>query len=196
MKRLLPHIAMTLFGAQLLLMLGSWLYSAAQPMSGVRSLLSGEGLRWMFGHFADFLAKPQLVWLLLLSMGYGALRGSGIFQRQTVHEGYRLRRARWVAVCMLLLMVAVLLLFTILPHAVLLSATGSLWPSPFSRSLVPFAALTAVVVSASYGVVAGRFAHLSDVFSVMLDGLRQAAPLLLLYILVVQLYESLRFMFF
>ena len=87
MKRLLPHIAMTLFGAQLLLMLGSWLYSAAQPMSGVRSLLSGEGLRWMFGHFADFLAKPQLVWLLLLSMGYAST---------TVVRLHLVKRRRWL----------------------------------------------------------------------------------------------------
>ena len=45
--------ALALVLAQLLLMLGSWLWSAALPLSGVRSMLSGEGIRWFLGHFAD-----------------------------------------------------------------------------------------------------------------------------------------------
>ena len=67
-KRILPYMALALLVMQLLLMLGSWFYSAAFPMSGVRSLLSGEGMRWLLGHFSDIMATPVLVGLLLLSM--------------------------------------------------------------------------------------------------------------------------------
>ena len=69
MKRWLAHIAMLLLVGQLLLLLVSWLLSAVFPVSGIHSLLSGEGLRWFFGSFADMLATPVLVWILLRSMG-------------------------------------------------------------------------------------------------------------------------------
>ena len=123
MKRFLPQIALTLVLAQLLLMLGSWLWSAALPLSGVRSMLSGEGIRWFLGHFAEIVASPVLVWLLLLAMAYGAVV-----------------RSRGVSVVFLVIYVGIVLLLTVVPHAVLLSASGLLWPSPFSASLVPLVA--------------------------------------------------------
>ncbi len=69
--RLLPVTAGVLVLAQLLLMLVSWIWSAAVPASGVRSMLSSEGIRWFFGHFAEMLATPLLVWILLLAAAYG-----------------------------------------------------------------------------------------------------------------------------
>jgi aminobenzoyl-glutamate transport protein len=50
-----------------------------------------------------------------------------------------------------------------------------------------------ITLSAFYGFVAGRFAHLHDLYQALLDGVRAAAPLLLFYILLVQLWESLRY---
>lgn len=59
MKRFLPYIALFLFLAEIVLILVSWLMSAALPTSGVRSMLSGEGLRWFMGHFGNILATPS-----------------------------------------------------------------------------------------------------------------------------------------
>ena len=198
MKRFLPHIVLTLFVAQLLLMVGSWLYSAAYPMSGVRSMLSGEGLRWFLGHFADMLATPQLVYILLLSMGYGTLRHSGIRSALSPLRGgvrrllaYREQRALTITLLLLAVYVVVVLLLTAVPHALLLSATGRLWPSPFSASLVPLVAFGMVVAGVVYGVVAGRYVTLSDVCCALLKGLEAGTPWLLLYVLAAQLYESL-----
>ena len=73
MKKYLPHIALSLFLAEIMLILLSWLLSAAMPNSGIRSLLSGEGLRWFMGHFGNILATPQLAWLLLAAIAVGAL---------------------------------------------------------------------------------------------------------------------------
>ncbi len=197
-SRLAATVALVLFLAEFLLVLASWIYSAASPMSGVRSLLSGEGLRWLMGGFADMLATPLLVWLLLLAMAYGVLRQSRllVFRNSTMLTGYRQRRARLSAILLLLLIVGVVLLLTVIPHAVLLSATGSLWPSPFSYSLVPVVAFTVIAVSACYGLMAGTFSTLYDVYHALLDGLRRTAPLFVYYILLMQIYESLRFAFF
>jgi len=187
---MLPYIALALFVCELLLMLVSWLYSAAFPASGVRSLLAGEGLRWLFGHFAHMLASPVLVDLLLLAMAVGTLR-----QSRLLHFGstYRESRARLMTLLLLLIYVALLLSLTLLPHAVLLSATGRLWPSPFSNSLLPVTALAVITLSAFYGVVAGHFSGIGKVYDSLLYGIQQAAPLILFYILLTQLYESLMF---
>ena len=77
----------------------------------------------------------------------------------------------------------------------LLSATGGLWPSPFSRALVPSAALGIIVLAVSYGAVTRHFTSLTDVWQSLSDGMATAAPLLVLYVLLIQLYSSLCFVF-
>ena len=191
-SKILPYLALALFAAQLLLMLLSWLLSAAFPVDNIRSLLSPEGLRWFLGQFTAHIATPQLVWLLLLSLAYGILRHSGLLWPG---KGYRERRALVITLLLAVVIVGVFLLLTVIPHAVLLSATGSLWPSPFSRSLVPMVAFAVVLLSTCYGMISGRLDNLRDVYDALLDGLRCAAPLFLFYVLVVQIYESLIYVF-
>ena len=55
-----------------------------------------------------------------------------------------------------------------------------------------FGILSAAVV---YGTVAGNYQSLADVYESLLVGIRQAAPLLLFYVLLAQFYYSLRFVF-
>lgn len=189
-KQFTATLALALFVVQLLLMLVSWIYSAAFPVSGVRSLLSGEGLRWLLGHFSDIMATPLLVGLLLLSMGYGCVRRSGLL---SMSRSYRESRARMITLLVLLLIIGVMLLLVVVPHAVLLSATGTLWPSPFSASIIPVVAFGAILLGAVYGIVSGHFMGLRDIYDSLLYGISQGAPLLLFYILLNQIYESLLF---
>ena len=86
-------------------------------------------------------------------------------------------------------------MLTFLPHAILLSATGHLFPSAFSRSLVPIIAFGICVLSITYGVVSGRLKSLSSVIHSLSYGIEKGAVLLVLYILLIQFYESLRFVF-
>ena len=190
MKRYLPHIAFLLFAVQLLLMLVSWLLSAAIPTSGVRSLLSSEGLRWFLGHFSDVLGTPVLLCLLLLLMAYGSLNGCGILH---FRSSYRQRRALFITLLLLLVYAGVVVLLVMMPHAVLLSATGLLWPSPFSAAVVPLIAFGITLLSAVYGYVAGSYREMSDVYQSLIDGIRDGAPWLLFYLLLGQIYYSLQF---
>ena len=190
MRRYLPHIAFLLFAAQLLLMLVSWLLAAAIPTSGVRSLLSSEGLRWLLGHFSDMLGTPVLLCLLLLLIAYGSLKGCGILQFKS---SYRQSRALIITLLLLVVYVGVIVLLGMIPHAVLLSATGSLWPSPFSAAIVPLFAFGITLLSTVYGYVAGRYCNMSDVYQSLINGIRSGAPLLLFYVLLGQLYYSLLF---
>jgi aminobenzoyl-glutamate transport protein len=192
MRIKLPHIAFSLLAAQLLLMLVSWLLSAAIPTSGVRSLLSSEGLRWFLGHFSDVLGTPLLLCLLLLLMAYGCLKGCGILHFKS---SYRQNRALIITLSLLFVYVGVIVLLVMMPHAVLLSATGLLWPSPFSAAIVPMLAFGITLLCAVYGYVAGTYCNMSDVYQSLISGIREGAPFLLFYVLLGQLYYSLQYIY-
>ena len=194
-KRLLGYLVVALVLALMALVLLSWLLSATQG-GGVRSLLSSEGIRFFFGGFTDMLGKPLLVWLLLLSMAWGCLRQSGLLQffskPLTLH---RRRQALVLMAVLLVVYVGVVLMLTLTPQAVLLSATGQLWPSPFSHALVPFVAFGVLLLSVVYGLLSRRFLSVADVCQSLTAGIAAAAPLLLLYVLIMQLAGALRFVF-
>jgi aminobenzoyl-glutamate transport protein len=194
MKRIVYHIALVLIVAQLMLILVSWLLSATLS-EHVRSLLSDEGLRWFAGVFSRLLLTPLLSWLLLCAMAYGCLRKSGITRIFFWPKNYREQLAFRLTLFLIVLMVGGMILLSMVPHAILLSATGRLFPSPFGAALVPMLAFLCILASAAYGLVVRRFSHVYDVFSSMIAGLSSVAPLLLLYLLFMQLYVSLRYVF-
>ena len=191
MKSRLAIVGAGLLMAEAALVLISWILSAT--MTGhVRSLLSGEGARWFFGSFTDVVASPVLVWLVLLLIAVGSMRSSGILRRQ---QSYRDRMALRVAAVFLTIYIVVILLLTAMPHAVLLSSTGSLFPSAFSRSLVAMIAFGLVLVSVTFGLVSGRLQTLADILESLSSGIRLGAPLFIIYVLAVQFVASLRFVF-
>lgn len=196
MRTKLPHIALALVLAQQLLMLGSWLWSAALPLSGVRSMLSEEGIRWFLGHFAESVASPVLVWLLLLAMAYGCLQGCGCLgvSGDDNHRRYRhvLTPLRG-ALILTGLFVGGVVLLVVAPPGVLLSATGSLWPSPFSRALVPLLALGTIVFAVSYGVLARTFTSVASIVQALAQGVAVTAPLFVVYVLATQFVASVGF---
>ncbi len=184
-------IASVLLCAEALLIILSWILSTTMT-EGVRSLLSSEGIRWFFGSFTGIIASPLLVWLLLALIAIGSVQKSGLTAWK---RHYRDRLALRVATVSLLIYLTLIALLTFLPHAILLSATGDLFPSAFSRSLVPIIAFGICVLSITYGVVSGRLKSLSSVIHSLSYGIEKGAVLLVLYILLIQFYESLRFVF-
>lgn len=189
---LLSGVVLALVFAEALLVLVSWLLSATTT-GHVRSLLSSEGIRWFFGSFTAIIASPWLVWLLLLAMAGGCWWQSGVLRTPLI--GYRDRMALRVTVVLLIIYIGVVVALTAVPHAVLLSATGQLFPSPFSRALVPIVAFGILLLSAVYGWASGRFAAFSDVIDSLSFGIGRAAPLFILCVVFFQFYESLRFVF-
>jgi aminobenzoyl-glutamate transport protein len=190
-RRLAAWLGCVLLLAELILILVSWLLSATMT-EGVRSLLSSEGIRWFFGSFVGIMASPLLVWLLLSLIALGSLQKSGLLAMQ---QSYREKVALRSALLLLILYVAVILLLTVTPNAFLLSITGSLFPSAFSRSLVPIIAFGIVLMSISFGVMSGRINSLPAVLETLSFGISKGAELFVLYILIMQFYESLWFVF-
>jgi len=199
-------VCATLIVGELVLVLVSWLLSATLT-EGVRSLLSSGGVRWFFSNFTTILGRPLLVWLLLALMAAGCLQQSGLVRYLSARSSQRHTQAKTrplasreriafrLALAFLIIYVGVIALLTVVPHAVLLSATGELFPSPFSRSLVPVICFGVILVSGSFGMMAGRFQSFSDLLHSLTLGIARGAGMLILYVLLIQFYESWRFVF-
>jgi aminobenzoyl-glutamate transport protein len=196
-KERLGAVALVLLLAEVLLVILSWLLSATR-MEGVRSLLSSEGIRWFFGSWQSLFASPLLVWLLLCLIAWGCLRKSGLNRFFTLHSSllsYRDRLALRVSLVFLVIYLVILALLTLTPHAILLSATGHLFPSAFSRSLVPVIAFGVCLVSVTFGLVSGRLRSLGDILDALSTGIARGASLIVVYLFAIQLFESFRFVF-
>ena len=182
--------------AETLLVILSWLLSALR-VEGMRSLLSSEGIRWFFSSFNDLVASPVLVSLLLLMCALGCLQKSGVISifGRTKTINFRDRLALYVAIAFLLIYAVIIILLTLMPHAILLSATGHLFPSAFSRSLIPIIAFGICIFSVSFGLMAGVMRNISHILQALSFGIAKGAPLIVFYLFAVQLVGCLRFVF-
>lgn len=186
--------------AQVGLILLSWIVATVIPSSKLRSMLSGEGIRWFFGTFVDNVSSEFLVWIILCSMAYGSFTDSGICRfwgqlcrGESITD--RQCRAMYSVLGVLVVLVVIVVLLAFVPHAVLLGLSGDLFPSAFSASVVPLLAFTLTAMSFVYGFVCGKFTSVTDAFRSLCRGVMVAAPLFPLYVLAVQLYYTARFVF-
>ena len=188
--------SLVLLLAELVLILLSWILFAIGEEE-VRSLLSSEGIRWFVGGFTTMVSSPLLVWLIILLMAFGAFQKSGLISLTdaSYQMTYRDKTALRVAIVFLLAYIAVILLLTVIPHAILLSATGALFPSPFSRSIVPLTAFGIALVSIIYGIMSGRLRDIKDILDALSFGISKGAPVFVLYILIIQFVRSMLFVF-
>lgn len=193
----IARFALILGVFQLIAVLGSWIFKAVNPELPIRSLLSAEGIRWMVGSIGDNLAGRGLVWLLLGSMAFGSVKFCGILDvpRKWKAMSFWDRFGLMVALAELLVIVVLTLLLTVLPHAVLLGVTGNLYPSSFSKSLFFIVCLSVCFISVSFGVVSSRLRSLEEVCDCLVAGIAYTLPLWLIYVLAIELYASLQFIF-
>ena len=172
------RLCIVLGALQVLLVLASWLVTAVMPETSVRSLLSPEGIRWFFGHFTENMAQPLLVWIVLLYVAFNAYRRAGLQHAMSLLlKGERLmlrqRSALWLVLIVVGAIVAVIVMLIILPNPLLASVTGSLFP----------------IGSITYAMATGQFRNFRRPYQSRLS------IWLLVYILAMQLYQSLRFVF-
>ena len=192
-NHLLAWLAFLLAVGQVLLILASWLLTAAMPDSFSRSLLSAGGIRWFFGRFVDNIESPLLVWLLLLSFVYGVVDHSGILHYKA--SEYRQRIAMRLALFEGIFFILLMLALVMAPHAILLNVMGGLFPSSFSASLVPYCCFSLMVMSVSYGVMSDRMKNVVSVYEAIVSGTGKSGGLFLIYVIAAQLYHSIIFLF-
>ncbi len=190
------RLCMVLLVAEGVLVIVSWLLSALR-LEGVRSMLSSEGIRWFVGGFSDIVASPLLAWLLLMLIACGSIQQSGVIPLlgSKGKISFRDRLALRVASVFVLLYAIVICMLTIMPHAILLSVKGSLFPSAFSRSILPIICFGVTLFSIVFAMMSGHKKKGEDIIDILSYGIRQGASLVIIYIFAIQFYASLRFVF-
>ena len=190
------RLCMALLVAEGVLVVVSWLLSALR-LEGVRSMLSSEGIRWFVGGFSDIVASPLLAWLLLMLIACGSIQQSGVIPLlgSKGKISFRDRLALRVASVFVLLYAIVICMLTIMPHAILLSVKGSLFPSAFSRSILPIICFGVTLFSIVFAMMSGHKKTGEDIIDILSYGIRQGASLVIIYIFAIQFYASLRFVF-
>lgn len=191
-KRFPAIVTLLLMGMQVILVFLSWILAAANPGADIRSLLSSDGIRWIFGTFINNITTPILIWLLLLGIAMALMRMSGLYKAvcHLRRTSYYERMALFVIAWELVIVVLLIVLLAFVPHAVLLSAVGRLWPSGFSSSIVPMLLISLSGMSATYGLMVGSLRSWIDVFRVMSLGIYIMAPYIIMFIVAIELYYS------
>ncbi len=195
--RLFSYFASAIILAEIVLIILSWLITAAYPELSMRSILSGEGVRWLLGHFVDNQMSPVMVWMMLIAIAVGAVVKSGLLGtlRSIGHLNYRERLALRLVSCELIVSAFILILLTSVPNAVLLNVTGKIYPSSFSDSIVPIMSFIFCVCSITFGSTVGRITLSTGFFDILTYGIIKSAPLFVIYILLAELYHTVCFVF-
>ena len=212
MRNKLGYIVLVLLVSQLALILLSWLVTAAFPELPMRSVLSSEGIRWFFGSFVSNQLSPLLIYFIMAVMAVGACVRSRLYDalRETLsntrsslttssnHQHkvhYREKVGLRIALVEFIVYVIIMILLTAIPHAILLSVTGQLFPSSFSSSLIPSLSLIIIIMSLTYGVASGTIDSVAKMHKVLVGGLEVGSRLVPTYVVGIQLYMSIRYVF-
>ena len=191
----IAFITCSLLLLQIMVVILSWMIKTIYPEFNGRSLLSGEGVRWFLGNFTNNVASNILVWIILIGLSWGAIRASNILQvfKRSHTLSYRERLGFRAILIEIMIWFTVIALLSFIPHAAMLSITGQLFPSSFSKSIVPLIAFIALFSSITYGLIIGRLRKGNLIIEALSNGIKQIAPYIIIYIILVQLIYSIKF---
>lgn len=192
--KVFSKLSLLVFLMQCLLIVVSWMITAMYSWMPIRSLLGSEGLRWLFGSFTDNICSHLLIWILLCGMAIGLVMKSKIHKAIINYNtlNYYERMALFLVMWETVVLMAIIILLAFVPHAVLLSALGTLLPSSFSVSLIPLSAISLGFMAITYGCIVGIFRTIENIFKAMTFGVNIVAPLLVLYVIASELFYSIK----
>lgn len=194
-KRYCAITSFILLLTQLSLILGSWIFSVIFPGMHLRPLLSGEGLRWFFDSISTNLSSMGLVNILLVGMLGGSIQHNRMIEifSQRRSMNYREKFACSLLSILLVLYFIVLCLLTLIPHAPLLSVTGDLFPSSFTRGFIPLTLIYLSFVSVVYGAASGYLKTAVEILDNLTLGIVHILPFIFVYFFATELYCSIKF---
>lgn len=195
MKRTCAIFAFILIVLQTILIFVSWIVSAAIPDSQIRPLIGAGGLRWFFSSFTEDMASPILVYIILITLTVNVFINSGMCELLSLKRKMNMQKkfALNVVLVELCTFIVLIVLLTAIPHAVLLSVTGELYPSSFSKGLIPMLCFIVTILSTSYGLVSGSLRGVYDIWNSITTGINFLPAVCFVYILLFQFVSSLSY---
>ena len=141
------------------------------------------------------MASPLLVYIILLTLTVNVFVNSGLIELFSQNHKINMQKrfALNVVLVELCTFIVLIVLLTAIPHAVLLSVTGELFPSSFSSGLIPMLCLLVTIMSISYGLVSGSLRGFYDIWNSITTGSNYLPSVCFVYILLLQLVSSLSY---
>ena len=178
----------------------SWLANATGMK--MHTLLSSEGLRWLFLNVADIISSPWLVYLILGLSCLGAVSRSGLWEainrmlhwdKENGQLAYRQRVALISSGLFFFLYLACLFSLVFSPYAALLSVTGTLFPSPFLAGLFPALVFGGHVTALLYGSLSNRLRNFHETFEIFYWGIQRYAIWIIIYLTGALFWETFQY---
>ena len=166
----------------------SWINSMITPETSLRTVLSNEGLRNLFGKLPFKLVNTPLLWLVLSSFAVGITVESKIISgiKQVFKQRnapYKVRFALKIVAFQILVYLIIACLLILLPNAVLLNVEGEIGLKEILYTFVPTTALAITLCSITYSLLLGTIKSVSKIIISFGKGLQLFAPLFIIYIL-------------
>lgn len=197
MKRYCAILSIVLVVLQFVLILVSWIVSAVDTSSSIHSIISAGGIRWFVGSLTHNMSSPLLAYIVMGAISYSVFRNSGL--SKVVGSKSKLSTQQKFGIRIMALefglFVVCLLLATATPHAILLSVTGNLFPSSFSRGIIPLLFSQIFIMSLIYGIIGGTINSLEKLWDAITSGANSLVAVCFIYILAVQLFYSFIYVF-
>jgi p-aminobenzoyl-glutamate transporter AbgT len=182
---------------QVLIILLSWIISAIFPAHGFHSLLSDSGIRWLLSRYINNGYSDFLIWFLFCSSFIGTFIWSKLPKKIISFKScdYNERFAIRVFFCELAIGIFICLLLALYPHSSLLGITGKLFPGPFIMGISFILGITILGGSVTFLMLSGKLKTYEDASKALLFGIKAVAPLVVIFFLLKETLEMIRFVF-
>lgn len=167
----------------------SWILSAVGLPVG--SLLSDDGLRWLFIHMPEQFANYYVIVSVMAISAYASLEYVHWGETESIY-----RTPLVVCFVLALFMDVLLLLAAFHPHSPLISLTGRLNPSPFLHGLPFVLCFGLMFVAYVYGVLTHRITSVSTFRAFLSSGFERYGALMVLSMLLSFIFFCIRYTFF
>ena len=183
---------------QVLTILASWIASAVFPEAGFTSLLSGTGLRWLFGQSVSSGCTEYMAWLMIGSTFIGTFMWSELPKKIITFKScdYNEKTAIVFFFIELLIGIGICLAFALVPHSPFLGIDGRLFTGPFLKSSILVLGSTVFAGSITFLLLTERCKSYSLAADALLCGLKAFAPLTVVLFLLKVTIEMIVFAFF
>ncbi len=186
-----------LSACQVVVILLSWLADALFPSSGITSLLSSTGLRWLLSSYESNVNTSLFFYVLLACFAIGALVESGMCKKLIAAERCNYNERLAITLFFISIAVAVLLCcaFAFHPQSLLMSVDGSLWHGPFLKAVLLIFAVVCVGGGCVYVLLTNSVSTREKLSSLLTAGLCAVAPLAVVYFFTIELVRTILYIF-
>lgn len=154
----------------------------------LKSLLAQESIRWGVRSVMNNYKQAPIAEILSLCMGIGLMQYGGLrVELLKAYRSVKQRRALMLVLVISILYVGAVIATIAYPHAILLSATGSITRSPFSEGFVFIFSFGCGIIGLIYGIASGQIRCVHDILLGLSFLISRMAPYLVILFLASQL---------